>query len=239
MPEDCFPSVQDLKEQIAGPNKAHFQHILKKYQGVDLRIEGQPSTAAPPAHRLHVLLSSEDGETFESASADVLDLVETVCDMVGEELGMPEERVEQVIQSIRTEKYSEAQGVRTPLPPGVRTPVPGVRTPVPSTFMPPVSKPAKNAQEQIVGDYEFVDEEAPEKMAKNEPGDDNEDAMTEASEALSDLTEGDPHEAKASAGGGGMNLEEMWGDGGMAPQPPQQQNWQQPPGVAPGYPGYR
>merc|ERR1719171_1930510 len=137
MPEDCFPSVQDLKEQIAGPNKAHFQHILKKYQGVDLRIEGQPSAAAPPAHRLHVLLTSEDGETFESASADVLDLVETVCDMVGEELGMSEEKVEQVIQSIRTEKYSEASGVRTPLPPmGARTPVPGVRTPVPQHVEP-------------------------------------------------------------------------------------------------------
>jgi hypothetical protein len=58
---------------------------------VDLRVEGQNSLSVPPAHRLHVSLSSEDSEVFESASTDVLDLVETVCDMIGEELQMGEE----------------------------------------------------------------------------------------------------------------------------------------------------
>ena len=38
--------------------------------------------------------SSEDSEMFENAALDVLDLVETVCDMVGEELGMDEDKVQ-------------------------------------------------------------------------------------------------------------------------------------------------
>merc|ERR1719215_526575 len=71
----------------------------------------------PPAHRLHVSMCSEDSELFESAAADVLDLVETVCDMVGEELGLSEDQVEDLIQGIRAEKYFEAHGLRTPLPP--------------------------------------------------------------------------------------------------------------------------
>ena len=37
-------------------------------------------------------MSSEDSEVFENASADVLDLVQTVCDMIGEELQMEEAR---------------------------------------------------------------------------------------------------------------------------------------------------
>merc|ERR550537_1444024 len=84
---------------------------------VDLRIEGQCSLAAPPAHRIHVSMSSEDSEIFESAAADVLDLVETVCDMVGEELGYNEDQVEALIREVRAEKYFEAHGIRTPLLP--------------------------------------------------------------------------------------------------------------------------
>ena len=92
LPEPVFKSRQDLRELITGPGGSHFAHILRKYPNVDLRVEGQNSLSVPPAHRLHVSMSSEDSEVFESASADVLDLVETVCDMVGEELQMGEER---------------------------------------------------------------------------------------------------------------------------------------------------
>ena len=91
LPEAAFNSRQDLRELITGPGGTHFAHVLRKYPTVDLRIEGQSSLSVPPAHRLHVSMSSEDSEVFESASADVLDLVETVCDMIGEELQMGEE----------------------------------------------------------------------------------------------------------------------------------------------------
>ena len=91
LPETAFKSRQDLRELITGPGGSHFAHILRKYPTVDLRIEGQNSLSVPPAHRLHVSLSSEDSDVFESASADVMDLVETVCDMIGEELQMSEE----------------------------------------------------------------------------------------------------------------------------------------------------
>ena len=91
LPETAFKSRQDLRELITGPGGSHFAHILRKYPSVDLRIEGQSSLSVPPTHRLHVSMSSEDSEVFESASVDVLDLVETVCDMIGEELQMSEE----------------------------------------------------------------------------------------------------------------------------------------------------
>merc|ERR1711998_492235 len=96
---------------------SHFTHLLKKYPGIELWIDGQCSVAAPPAHRLHVCLSCTEYENLELAAPDVLDLVETVCDMVGEELGMSEEQVEGLIHQVRTEKYFEHLGVRTPLVP--------------------------------------------------------------------------------------------------------------------------
>merc|ERR1712012_526269 len=117
LPEQVFATKQDIKELIAGPGGAHFMHVLKKYPAVELKIDGQCSTAAPPAHRLHVCMSSEDSEVFEYAATDVLDLVETVCDMVGEELGMNEDEAERLTRLIRAEKYFEANGARTPLPP--------------------------------------------------------------------------------------------------------------------------
>ena len=92
LPEAAFSSRQDLRELITGPGGSHFAHVLRKYPSVDLRIEGQSTLSVPPAHRLHVSMSSEDSEVFENASADVLDLVQTVCDMIGEELQMEEAR---------------------------------------------------------------------------------------------------------------------------------------------------
>jgi len=213
LPEAAFASQQDLRELIAGPGGAHFTHVLKKYPSVELRIDGQTSMAAPPAHRLHVSMSSEDYEVFETAAADVLDLVETVCDMVGEELGMSEEQVEGLIREVRAEKYFEAHGIRTPLPPAVRN-EPGAPRPTPQDLAPgrpllpvkselpeaappasavaavpvPVVKQAQVEQEE----FEFVDEDVDMDVAPAADGDDtDDDARTEASDNLSDLTDDD------------------------------------------------
>jgi len=217
LPEAIFSSGQDLNELITGPGGAHFGHVLKKYPSVDLRVEGQCSTAAPPAHRLHVVMSSEDSEIFESAAADVLDLVETVCDMVGEELGLSEEQVEELIQGIRAEKYFEAHGIRTPLPPvrprgaaaaEVAPPVaaaPAEPEPAAVTTAAapaPVVVPLARQEPPVAkvasadADFEFVDEvldaAQPQGAAAADDGDDTEDdARTEASDCLSDITEDD------------------------------------------------
>jgi hypothetical protein len=175
LPEAAFSSRQDLRELVAGPGGAHFAHVLRKYPTVDLRIDGQASAAAPPAHRLHVCMSSEDSEAFEACSADVLDLVETVCDMVGEELSMSEDQVEALIQEIRAEKYFEAHGIRTPLPP--------------TRPNQPASTPAPEAAAEA--DFEFVDDdmELDEADGDADADTEDEDARTEASDALSDLTD--------------------------------------------------
>ena len=106
--------ILELVHLTTIPSRIHSQCLpVERF----LPSPGQCSTAAPPAHRLHVCMSSEDSEVFEYAAADVLDLVETVCDMVGEELGMNEDEAERLTRLIRAEKYFEANGARTPLPP--------------------------------------------------------------------------------------------------------------------------
>jgi hypothetical protein len=211
--------------------------VLKKYPTVDLRIEGQASATAPPAHRLHVSMSSEDSEAFENASADVLDLVETVCDMVGEELGYNEEQVEGLIKEVRAEKYFEAHGIRTPLEPArqavkmeVEKPVPpvpamlaakqeaglvaaktelhapslmavkqemGAPEPAPApTPTPVVPSSAPHIDDSAAGgEFEFIDEDF-DMGDQAVGGDDDDDARTEASDALSDLTEPEDGQGK-------------------------------------------
>ena len=107
LPEAAFSSRQDLRELITGPGGSHFAHVLRKYPTVDLRIEGQSTLSVPPAHRLHVSMSSEDSEIFENASADVLDLVQTVCDMIGEELQMEEENMGKAFAMLSPEKTAK------------------------------------------------------------------------------------------------------------------------------------
>lgn len=216
LPAAVFASKQDLRELISGPGGAHFSHVLNKYPRVELRIEGQASTAAPPAHRLHVSMSSDDSEVFETAAADMLDLIETVCDMVGDELGMTEDQVESLIREIRAEKYFEAHGIRTALPPARQVaPKPTHSTPdtalapaVTSGNKTPSAKP-RSLPSLPVGtapptpglpvmghhppkegtlDFEFVDEDL-DVGDEAACGGDGDDARTEASDMLSDITD--------------------------------------------------
>eukprot|EP00933_Yihiella_yeosuensis_P032137 TRINITY_DN2571_c0_g1_i1.p1 TRINITY_DN2571_c0_g1~~TRINITY_DN2571_c0_g1_i1.p1 ORF type:complete len:1266 (-),score=369.82 TRINITY_DN2571_c0_g1_i1:285-4022(-) len=189
LPELAFSSRQDLRELIAGPGGAHFGHVLRKYPNVDLRIDGQSSLAAPPAHRLHVCMSSEDSEIFESAAADVLDLVETVCDMVGEELGLPEEQAEQLIAQIRAEKYFEAHGIRTPLPSA--RPAAAAAAAAAAALAAPTPLTAANLAVQDASDFEFVDEDMDldDDDGSADADTEDEDARTEASDLMSDVTE--------------------------------------------------
>jgi len=219
LPEAVFLSKQDIRELIAGPGGAHFAHVLKKYPMVELRIEGQCSASVPVDQRMHVNMSSEDSDNFEAASADVLDLVETVCDMVGEELGYNEDQVENLITNVRAEKYFEAHGIRTPLLPArpvkmeAAAPVPSqapvtavkmelgapvasalpvkteVPTPAPRLPQPAAAPQPSAAPEPVAegGEFEFIDEDID--MGDAAMGDDDDDARTEASDALSDLTE--------------------------------------------------
>ena len=61
LPEAVFSSRQDLRELLTGPGGSHFAHVLRKFPAVELKIEGQSSLSVPPAQRLHVSMSSEDG----------------------------------------------------------------------------------------------------------------------------------------------------------------------------------
>lgn len=194
LPENIFASRQDLRELLAGPGGAHFGHVLKKFPNAVLTTEGQPSTAVPPAHRLHVMMSSEDSETFEQASADVLDLVETVCDMVGEELGMTEEQVEGLIRDVRPEKYFEAHGIRTPLAPNRPSAPPPPAASHALAAAPSAAAGAPAAAEGQAADFEFVDDDVDMDGQGGALGGDDtedEDARTEASDAVSALSDAD------------------------------------------------
>eukprot|EP00929_Paragymnodinium_shiwhaense_P073944 TRINITY_DN377_c0_g1_i2.p1 TRINITY_DN377_c0_g1~~TRINITY_DN377_c0_g1_i2.p1 ORF type:complete len:2003 (+),score=627.31 TRINITY_DN377_c0_g1_i2:115-6123(+) len=207
LPEAIFASTQNLNELLAGPGGSHFGHLMKKYPSVLLTIEGQSSTAAPPAHRLHVQMSSEDSEIFESAAADVLDLVETVCDMVGDEFNMDEDQVEALIREVRAEKYFEAHGIRTPLaptrpaappPPQAAAAPEQPRQPSWLAGYDPAAVAAAAAAPQAAAaklddDFEFVDEDDLDMAAGGADGDatedDDDDARTEASDELSEISE--------------------------------------------------
>merc|ERR1711972_611403 len=104
--------------------------------------------------------------------------------MVGEELGLSEEQVEGLIAGIRTEKYSEANGIRTELQPPKRS-QPSAPQQVPVIDVVPVGRPS------TAGDFEFVDDHVDAEPGGAEANDDDteEDARTEASDALSDITD--------------------------------------------------
>lgn len=191
LPEAAFRSRQDLKELIAGPGGANFGHVLKKFPSVQLRMEGQASTAAPPAHRLHVSMSSEDSEIFESAAADVLDLVETVCDMIGEELNLTEEQVEGLIREIRAEKYFEAHGIRTPLKPVKQGAAEAAAAAAAAVQRLQAAHAAAKAEPLEAADFEFIDEDVDMDQAVDADADTEDDAATEASDVMSDITEAD------------------------------------------------
>eukprot|EP00438_Fugacium_kawagutii_P015883 Skav206407 [mRNA] locus=scaffold2210:163632:183175:+ [translate_table: standard] len=145
LPEQAFSSRQDrkdLRELITGPGGSHFAHVLRKYPTVDLRIEGQSTLSVPPAHRLHVSMSSAWGSTgsavgcLGSGRRRFRSLRERFCGRPGlgtdrvrhdrrrtpNGRGVPyavmatPEQLDALIAQIRTEKYFEAHGIRTPLP---------------------------------------------------------------------------------------------------------------------------
>merc|ERR1712187_848208 len=119
------------------------------------------------------------------------DLVETVCDMVGEELGLNEDQVEGLIREIRAEKYFEAHGIRTPLPPS-RPPAPAAPPVAPVPTAAPTPAPVPSVKPTDAGEFEFIDDDVDMGPVANAGGaDTDDDAATEASDCMSDVTEED------------------------------------------------
>jgi len=59
----------------------------------------------PPWKRLQVVALCVDQVTLEKVEADVLDLVETACDVVADTLGLSDEQVQQAFEDIRVERH--------------------------------------------------------------------------------------------------------------------------------------
>jgi len=171
LPEGAYASGSDLYDMLSGPQGAHIGHLLKKYPNVSIRIEGRPSLAAAPDQRLHIHCRCEDADLFEKASSDVMDLVETVCDMIAEELSLPNDQLESMIRSIPAEKYFGSHGHQTKLSFKRGTDVAGVK---------PMDVAARTD-----ADFEFLDDvdAQPDDGDDDDDGDDTEDdASTQASE---------------------------------------------------------
>jgi len=115
IPIEVFPA-SDLRERIAGAGDSHFGHILTKHgrDVLELGFEGLPNAQAPPNQRLKVTMKSPNYATVRNAFADLLDLVQTMVELVAEELGTFQSwQIEQIGAQIRTEMFVMNHGVRS------------------------------------------------------------------------------------------------------------------------------
>jgi len=114
IPNEVFVA-SDLRERIAGAGDSHFGHILTKHgiDALELGFEGLPNAQAPENQRLKVTMKSPRIEVVRNAFPDLLDLVQTMVELVAEELGTFQSwQIEQMGARIHTEMFIMNHGLR-------------------------------------------------------------------------------------------------------------------------------
>jgi len=118
IPIEVF-TASDLRERIAGAGDSHFAHILSKHgkEVLELGFEGLPNAQAPVNQRLKVTMKSPNPEIAKNAFTDLLDLVQTMVELVAEELGTFQSwQIEQMGANISTEMFVMNHGERQEIP---------------------------------------------------------------------------------------------------------------------------
>jgi len=107
-------AASHLRERISGPNDAHFAHILTKNGpgSVEVAFQGLPNAQAPVNQRLKVVMRSASERIIDEAFNDLMDLVETLVEVVAEELNMPRQHIDQMVRQIQTDCCVMQDGVR-------------------------------------------------------------------------------------------------------------------------------
>jgi len=105
LPDAVLPAGERLRATLEGSDGSNFTHLRRKHRSTKFSVFGTASLALPPWKRLQVVALCVDQVTLEKVEADVLDLVETACDVVADSLGLTDEQVQQAFEDIRVERH--------------------------------------------------------------------------------------------------------------------------------------
>lgn len=105
LPDAVLPAGERLRATLEGTDGSNFMHLRRKHRSTKFSVFGTASLALPPWKRLQVVALCVDQVTLEKVEADVLDLVETACDVVADTLGLSDEQVQQAFEDIRVERH--------------------------------------------------------------------------------------------------------------------------------------
>jgi len=105
LPDAVLPAGERLRATLEGTDGSNFAHLRRKHRSTKFSVFGTASLALPPWKRLQVVALCVDQVTLEKVEADVLDLVETACDVVADSLGLSDEQVQQAFEDIRVERH--------------------------------------------------------------------------------------------------------------------------------------
>lgn len=103
LPAAVLAAGDQLVRQLAGPAETNLSHLRRKYPSSGLELHGEASFAAPPQRRLCLVALFESVVVDAKLVLDAVDLAETACDVIGEELGLNEDEIQEAFKSIRKE----------------------------------------------------------------------------------------------------------------------------------------
>jgi len=108
VPAAVLPAGDKLVQYLVGPGGKNLSHLRKIFPNASVEKQGEASLSVPPDQRLRLEVLFETGDEAKLVVAaklvlDVVDLVETACDLAGEEIGLSEDEVQEAYASIRKE----------------------------------------------------------------------------------------------------------------------------------------
>merc|ERR1712048_1426134 len=84
LPAAVLPAGDALVKHLVGENEANLDHLRRKYPNAGVELQGKASMSVPPEKRLRLAVLFGSG-VDAGLVLDAVDLVETACDLAGEE----------------------------------------------------------------------------------------------------------------------------------------------------------
>lgn len=104
LPDEIMAAGGTLRQALVGTTQSNFDHLRKMYPDVRFVVLGTASAALPPCERLHVAAQCGDPYMLAKATAEIVDLAETACDVAADALDMSDEQVQELFKNIRVEQ---------------------------------------------------------------------------------------------------------------------------------------
>jgi len=104
LPDAILVAGETLHTALLGSTTSNFAHLQKKYPHIHFHVRGTASLALPPFQRLHVEAQCNDPNLLGNVETDLVDLVETACDVAADSIGLSDDQVQDVFEMIRVER---------------------------------------------------------------------------------------------------------------------------------------